>query len=209
MNRLFYIAPENDKSTKVVFKRFAELFREAAQNPETYFPDLPSPEDGISDQAFGAFFGATSVQLQIGSSALGHGKGEPCAMRHFATRAHYSIRHFFRILAVLVEKGYVTSDHHKQGVPAKREYTLKLWASVKPLLQKYFKVVPKDWKAREEIERWTQNLIQNGRDYLAAKALSQARAREEPPADPAVAEAAMRKIREMLSGKRGGDPPAV
>lgn len=209
-SRLFVLDPQQDRATKWVFKGFAEMFREVAQNFATYFPDLPRPNDGISDQAFGAFLGSSSVQLQIGSSALGHGEDKPCSMRHFATRAAYSGRHFFRIQASLVEKGYLTSDHDAQGLPAKREYTPKLWAAIRPLLQKYFKDMPKEIKDRETIERWIQNLIQKGREYLAAKAVSQARAEEKPRAESAVQAAAMRTMREILGRGGGGDPaPAV
>ena len=91
---------------------------------------------------------------------------------------------------------------------ANREYTPKFWAALVGVRQ--FKVVPKDIKPKT-IERWIQQLIQKGREYLAALAVSKRRAEESPlSADPARQAEQMGIIRTILHGKGGGDPaPAV
>ena len=78
------------------------------------------------------------------------------------------------------------------------------------MLQEQFKVVPKDIKDQKTIERWIQQLIQKGREYLAALAVSKRRAEESLSADPARQAEQMGIIRTILHGKGGGDPaPAV
>lgn len=207
--RLFRLTPELAKKTRWVFKGLNAVWLEVGQALNSYIPDLCCPNDGISDQAFAAFLGASSHQLQIGSSEIGHGKDKPCAMSHLARLAEYSQRHCFRIQAALIELGYWYSDHDAQGLPAKRGPTPQLWARVIVALKRHFKVVPKDIKDPETTERWVQQILRQAENELASQARVKALAEEKPTADPVAQAAHMRTIREIL-GRGGGDPaPAV